>query len=196
MKLYESKKDSSVQAKLVQQNKKFGTVIIEYVTGDNVGKNISISEATLKRWWRNAGEVEETSETAEEVAPEPEKKEPELVTKVRVPGKARKDIIPAIDRDSKVEYLQLLAKRYPDVTIKVKESDKYELIFSKSDVRLGKICVKLRKFVCYTNRVLTFKNISDFIVSEVTGMAKIEGAAEDALLETLFTALIESEDRE
>jgi len=49
---YQSKKDPTVTAILVSQNEKYNTVSMQYVTGDDEGKNFDVSLSTLKRWWK------------------------------------------------------------------------------------------------------------------------------------------------
>lgn len=49
---YQSKKDPTVTAILVSQNEKYHTVSMQYVTGDDEGKNFDVSLSTLKRWWK------------------------------------------------------------------------------------------------------------------------------------------------
>lgn len=49
---YQSKKDPTVTALLVSKNEKYNTVSMQYVTGDNEGKNFDVSLSTLKRWWK------------------------------------------------------------------------------------------------------------------------------------------------
>lgn len=62
--MYVSKKNEEVRAKVIQEEEKYGTVLLEYVSGEKVGKNFSITTSTLKRWWRKA------DETVEVVSPE------------------------------------------------------------------------------------------------------------------------------
>lgn len=199
-KLYSSKKDPAVTGRIVKdETKKFGTVIMEYLSGDNKGQTTSISTATLKRWWRVTGEVDDAdvggdkSVEAESPKQEEPKKEEEFVTKVKPVSKG-KNPIQAIDRDSKVEYLKLLAKQ-AGVELKEKPTDKYELRIFKDGTRLGHICIKFRKFVLYTRRVLIFEDADSFILNDVNGMSKIECLPEDNLLETLFNTLLESEEK-
>lgn len=49
---YQSKKNPTVTAILVSQNEKYHTVSMQYVTGDDEGKNFDVSLSTLKRWWK------------------------------------------------------------------------------------------------------------------------------------------------
>lgn len=49
---YQSKKDPTVTALLISKNEKYNTVSMQYVTGDNEGKNFDVSLSTLKRWWK------------------------------------------------------------------------------------------------------------------------------------------------
>lgn len=63
MKVYVSKRDENVTAKIIQEDEKFKTVIIEYLTGDKSGQNNSITTSTLKRWWKETEiEVENISQ--------------------------------------------------------------------------------------------------------------------------------------
>ena len=50
--IYSSKKDSQVSAKVISFDDKFNTVLIEYLTGDKIGKTANITTSTLKRWWK------------------------------------------------------------------------------------------------------------------------------------------------
>lgn len=49
---YQSKKDPTVTALLISKNEKYHTVSMQYVTGDDKGKNFDVSLSTLKRWWK------------------------------------------------------------------------------------------------------------------------------------------------
>lgn len=49
---YQSKKDPTVTALLISKNEKYNTVSMQYVTGDDEGKNFDVSLSTLKRWWK------------------------------------------------------------------------------------------------------------------------------------------------
>lgn len=70
---YVSKKDPSVIAKVVEQNEKYKTVILEYLTGENAGKTISITTSTLHRWWEedNSQPVKIDYEVVNTPYPEP-----------------------------------------------------------------------------------------------------------------------------
>jgi hypothetical protein len=52
--MYQSKKDETVFAKLVSTDAKYKTSLLEYTTGEKVGQTFSVSDATLKRWWRKS----------------------------------------------------------------------------------------------------------------------------------------------
>ena len=56
--MYQSKKDESVMAKVVETDEKYKTSILEYTTGEKVGQTINVTEATLKRWWKKVEETE------------------------------------------------------------------------------------------------------------------------------------------
>lgn len=65
MKIYVSRRDENVTAKLDETYSNEQTVILEYLTGDKIGKTTSITHSTLKRWWK-AVEVENTVEDIDE----------------------------------------------------------------------------------------------------------------------------------
>lgn len=52
MKIYESRKDTAIKAKLIEYNAKFNTYMVEFITGDRKGKTTSFSASTMKRWWK------------------------------------------------------------------------------------------------------------------------------------------------
>lgn len=56
--LYVSRKDNETLAKLVGEEEKYGTVMLEYVSGEKVGKSINITNSTLKRWWKPVEDTE------------------------------------------------------------------------------------------------------------------------------------------
>ena len=59
MDIYTSKKHPNVTAKIVKEPNT-ATVILEYLTGDEVGKTVTVSTSTLKRWWskeKSANEI-------------------------------------------------------------------------------------------------------------------------------------------
>jgi hypothetical protein len=67
---YQSKKNPEVIASLTQQDEKYKTVIMVYLTGPDTGKAVSITEATLKRWWRKYdGDVDTSASTQPKVQP-------------------------------------------------------------------------------------------------------------------------------
>lgn len=57
--IYQSKKDEDVTAKIESREEKYGTVLLEYVSGPNAGKTVSITLSTLKRWWKLVDTKEE-----------------------------------------------------------------------------------------------------------------------------------------
>lgn len=63
MKIYVSRKDETVKAKLVEYNEKFKTYMVEFITGDRIGKTTSFSASTIKRWWK------ETESSEEQISP-------------------------------------------------------------------------------------------------------------------------------
>ena len=63
MVVYISKKDETVKATMDPAYvREEGTVILDYITGPKAGKNVCISIATLKRWWRKSDEEVEVVE--------------------------------------------------------------------------------------------------------------------------------------
>lgn len=61
--IYKSKKNPELSAKLVSTEEKYGTVILEYTSGSDVGKTISITTSTLKRWWKRIEDPESPLES-------------------------------------------------------------------------------------------------------------------------------------
>jgi hypothetical protein len=55
MDIYTNKKHPEVTAKIVKQPNE-STVILEYLTGDEVGKTVTVTTGTLKRWWGKSTE--------------------------------------------------------------------------------------------------------------------------------------------
>ena len=55
MDIYTNKKHPEVTAKIVKQPNE-STVILEYLTGDEVGKTVTVTTGTLKRWWSKSTE--------------------------------------------------------------------------------------------------------------------------------------------
>lgn len=67
MKIYVSRKDETVKAKLVEYNEKFNTYMVEFITGDRKGKTTSFSASTVKRWWKEIESSEEQIHSVESV---------------------------------------------------------------------------------------------------------------------------------
>lgn len=65
MKIYVSRRDENVTAKLDESYSNEQTVILDYLTGPKTGKNICITMSTLKRWWKET-EIEDTTEDIDE----------------------------------------------------------------------------------------------------------------------------------
>lgn len=124
--IYTSKKHPDVTAKIVKKPNET-TVILEYLTGDKVGENTTITTGTLERYWRK-GEKKSATDVlnvdmneVNEPYPEPEKKEyipkPEVVKEYE----AKKRVSKVVPRDYAVptdyeEFADKLAER--GVTIK------------------------------------------------------------------------------
>lgn len=73
MVVYISKKDETVKATMdpAYVREEEGTVILDYITGPKAGKNVCISIATLKRWWRKSDEEVEVVEPEKDPTDEP-----------------------------------------------------------------------------------------------------------------------------
>lgn len=67
MKIYVSRKDETVKAKLVEYNEKFKTYMVEFITGDRTGKTTSFSASTIKRWWKETESSEEQISSVESI---------------------------------------------------------------------------------------------------------------------------------
>lgn len=70
MKIYVSKRNENVTAKIIKEDEKFKTVVIEYLTGDKAGQNNSITTSTLKRWWKENEEDGLVQDTESELTDE------------------------------------------------------------------------------------------------------------------------------
>lgn len=106
MKVYVSKRDENVTAKLDENYTNEQTVILDYLTGDKVGKNTCVTKATLKRWWKEIEVINETNEALELLAGSDSKEQAETVIEehklVPMPG---------------IEKLEELKKEYSDNNI-------------------------------------------------------------------------------
>ena len=58
---YQSKKDTSIIASIEKTEEKYGTVLMKYLTGPDTGKTFSITNSTLKRWWKRVEDEEENT---------------------------------------------------------------------------------------------------------------------------------------
>ena len=58
---YQSKKDTSSIASIEKTDEKYGTVLRKYLTGPDTGKTFSITNSTLKRWWKRVEDEEENT---------------------------------------------------------------------------------------------------------------------------------------
>ena len=100
MDIYKSKKHPEVTAKIVKEPNE-GTVILEYLTGDEVGKTVTVTTGTLKRWWSKT--------TAEKTVNEILNVKPEDLTKPYAP-KVTPHYIPK--PASVVEYEEKQKKKF------------------------------------------------------------------------------------
>lgn len=85
MKVYVSKRDENVTAKIIKENEKFKTVVILYLTGDKAGQNNSITTSTLKRWWKEV----EVDDIIPKVIEEEKSKESSIDVSVIAPKDAK-----------------------------------------------------------------------------------------------------------
>lgn len=53
---YQSKKDETVFAVVEREEEKYGTTLLVYKSGPDSGKAFSITNSTLKRWWREVAD--------------------------------------------------------------------------------------------------------------------------------------------
>lgn len=204
VKLYSNKNRPEDTAIIVEENDKFKTVLLEYRTGENAGKTINITTATLKRWWKIVGEVEiDDGQTEEAVAEEETAKEPEkLVTKVTPTAKKKAKAI-KINKQEKIDYLDILCKRlgfvsipkksHPDV-IRLHKVEKLD-DGSTKEKNFGEIKINHTSFVLYTSRVIILdQDKFSFIVdTDPSGRAKIKFNIDDNALEYVMEQLAESE---
>ena len=58
---YQSKKDTSIIASIEKTEEKYGTVLMKYLTGPDTGRTFSITNSTLKRWWKRVEDEEENT---------------------------------------------------------------------------------------------------------------------------------------
>lgn len=65
MKIYVSRKNPEVTAKIDEAYTTETTVILDYLTGDKKGSNTCITKSTLKRWWKET-DIEQVPEVPEE----------------------------------------------------------------------------------------------------------------------------------
>lgn len=49
---YQSKKDETIFAVVEREEEKYGTTLLIYTSGPNSGKSFSLTNSTLKRWWK------------------------------------------------------------------------------------------------------------------------------------------------
>ena len=117
MKVYVSKRDENVTAKIIQEDEKFKTVIIEYLTGDKAGQNNSITTSTLKRWWK-------VTELSDDVVEEFTVKEQKTVT----------------DTES-----ELTDEEYAKIGLEIAEQAKQKSTKNKNPLELESVVAKLQK---------------------------------------------------
>ena len=210
VKLYSNKNSPETTAFIVDESDKYGTVLLEYRTCKNAGKTINITTSTLKRWWKSAGEIEiddgeQTEHEEEEVKEEPAKETEKLVTKVTPKKTPKMTKAVKINKQEKIDYLNILCKRlgfvsipkrtHPDV-IRLHKVMKLEDGSTKEN-SFGEIKVNHTSFVLYTRRVIILdQDKFSFIVdTDPYNRAKIKFNIDDNVLEYVMEQLAESEAR-
>lgn len=151
MKIYVSRKNPEVTAKLDEAYSTETTVILDYLTGDKKDSNTCITKATLKRWWKET-EVEETLESVEPPCEETliEVDNPEVpaesTTKEVHPSRTKRVSTPKVDRTKNIEEVEsFLTKNYD---IKYCESVKCYKVFKNNktvaEVYLRRKAIEIR----------------------------------------------------
>lgn len=59
---YQNRKDTLKIAEVVKEEPKYNTLILKILEGEGAGKEISITNSTLKRYWKRIEETESTEE--------------------------------------------------------------------------------------------------------------------------------------
>lgn len=142
MKTYQSKKNPEVIAKLLSEDDKCKTAMLEYIEGPDAGKTVTVTMPTLKRWWKCVGADAEVEEEAEQPAvnidyeqvntPYPEPKEKKYIPKpqsvVEYEAKQRKRYnsdLPGFDKV--VAELGAVATKVNEQSLYIKFADKSTL---------------------------------------------------------------------
>ena len=152
MKIYVSRRDENVTAKLDEAYTNKQTVMLEYLTGDKVGKTTSITHSTLKRWWK-AVEVEEVKE-------EDTYLEEELIYTV--------EDAKAFNKLSKVEKIELSTEEHELVPMPGIE----KLEVYKNEVELESVITKLQdagftvNIVKGLSKTISIKTVGQLAISK------------------------------
>lgn len=152
MKIYVSRRDENVTAKLEEAYTNEQTVMLEYLTGDKVGKTTSITHSTLKRWWK-AVEVEEVKE-------EDTYLEEELIYTV--------EDAKAFNKLSKVEKIELSTEEHKLVPMPGIE----KLEVYKNEVELESVITKLQdagftvNIVKGLSKTISIKTVGQLAISK------------------------------
>lgn len=130
---YQNRKDTSKIAEVVKEEPKYNTLILKILEGEGAGKEISITNSTLKRYWKRIEETESTEEKslAQEMnvdmakvnEPYPEPKEKKYIPKpksvVEYEAKQAKKYNTALP-----EFADI-ADKFGEILKKVNEASKY-----------------------------------------------------------------------
>ena len=67
-KIYLSTKDHETKLRLLEEDEKCKTCLLEYVNGPKAGTTVAFSSSTIKRWWKEIGEEEVAQEKPEQTS--------------------------------------------------------------------------------------------------------------------------------
>lgn len=134
MKIYTSKKDETVKVKIVEENEKFKTVLVEFLTGPNKGTTRNITTSTLKRWYKLEKECdvepqsEKPVESEKPIIKKPEDKKPEVKKETKKvakkSGKKKKEKESVKIEDKRLELKEMLIGSLQFAGIEFKTYDK------------------------------------------------------------------------
>lgn len=65
MSIFVSKKDNETKIKVVKEDKRASTFMVEFLNGDKKGSSTVYSSSTMKRWWKKINEEESVRDLAE-----------------------------------------------------------------------------------------------------------------------------------
>ena len=161
MKVYESRKDKAIKAKLIEYNAKFNTYMVEFITGDRKGKTTSFSASTMKRWWKEIKDSDVDNNIDTELP------------------KPAYDIL---------DNIESMLKNF---NVEIKRSTRYISIYSKGErlatiykrVRRVRIYMKIKAF--------NILDIEDYINSPTININDIDFYVEEFNIDTVIKAICE-----